>query len=163
MPYPERVVRPWLHPRTLLDGLLQEGQRLPETSTEGVYVSQGRRHPGEDELNIAGLTRVQALFECRHGRRGFALTQVQHTDTEIRMAEGEGLLDRLCYLDRFCTVSPPLAEGPEFRQTPGQKRPPEHRGHPRLAKVFLEPRAREGLHILAMVVYRLLIGTQGNI
>jgi hypothetical protein len=117
-----------LHPSALFDGLFQEGQRLRETSAEGVPISPECCRPGEDELHIAGLTDVHALFECSNGRWDIALTEEQQTDAEVRMAEGEGLLDRLRYLDRFCAACQTLNEFPEFRQAPGQVRPTEDRG-----------------------------------
>ena len=116
-----------LHPSALLDGLFQEGQCLRETSVEGVpypkrAVAQGRTSC------TSPVNHLQALFQRPNGRRDIAFTEVHDTDAEIRMAEGEGLLDGLGDLDRFGAACQALDEGPEFPQAPGQVRPTEDRG-----------------------------------
>src|SRR5262245_35917717 len=90
MRHEERIVDHLFCRCAMLYGLLEQRQRLREAPGQRIGISQERGNPGEEELDVPGLTDAQAPFEPGDSLGEVPFAEAEQTDAKIRMTQGEG-------------------------------------------------------------------------
>src|SRR5215471_1086209 len=107
---PERIVRHLFHGRTLRRGLLQQRQGLCKAAGQSVSISQSRGSPGKHELDVTCPADVKSPFERDEGLGKVPFTKGKNAGAPTRVAQGEGLSNRLGDLHCFLAACPSLGE-----------------------------------------------------
>jgi hypothetical protein len=87
------------HRGRLRHGLLQQGQRLGQTPSQGIGVPQEGKVHGEPVTDVPLLAECQALFEPGDSHGYVTFVEVETADTALRKDQAEGVLRRFSQLD----------------------------------------------------------------
>ena len=140
-----------------LYGLDKQWLGLGETAGQRISIAQRPSSQLERERHVRGLADFQAFFEPGNGLGEVPLAQVETADANIRITQGEGLLDCLGDPHCLCPMDAPLGELSQLGQAPDEPDTADRGRQAGVAEALVEPLADEGLGILPVAMDRLPI------
>src|SRR5262245_25565023 len=102
-------------------------------------VPQRRRNPGGQGGNLAQPTQSRPGFEQNGRQPQVALSEVEHPEIEVGLADAEGMVGGLGDLDRLLTETYPIGKFPELAEASDEVGSSEDRRQCRPTEPFLGP------------------------